>query len=73
MKYLKGFGELLEARFSNLSATPEEIKQMPEYQKLLKDFDLEDHTSPTIAKSKNIRLLDKKTNKSYTICISGCL
>lgn len=71
MKYLKGFNDLYEAIDRTISYTPDEIKQMPEYQDLLTYGDLKDTTSPAIAKSGNIRFQENNSGQSYTIFSNG--
>ncbi len=71
MKYLKGFNDLYEAIDRTISYTPDEIKQMPEYQELLTYGDLKDTSSPAIAKSGNIRFQENNSGQSYTIFSNG--
>lgn len=73
MQYLRGFNELFEALDPSISHTPEEIKQMPEYQDLVTSFDLIDTTTGIIAKSGNIRFQEKGSPKSYTIHTTGAI
>lgn len=71
MKYLKSFAAIFESVEDTVSYTPEEIKQMPQYQDLLAYGDLKDTSSPTIAKSGNIRFQEKNSGQSYTIFSNG--
>jgi len=78
MKYLKSFVALFESEGDLLreqhrlkpSFTPDEIKQMPEYQDLLAYGDLTDTTSAAIAKSGNIRL-QEQSGQGYIIYSNG--